>query len=212
MDDHPIFYNQAHRKVCDLCGEYAGVPFEWCKFCQKSWVWHHGRCCLHESNPLREASLRRLGIWSCTVQYIPSGTTHSANANCQPTLRTGAVLDPLPPAPLPSSSRSGKTAIAPPPTREECQAKAREIRVGEKTWSNKGTRSRSSSSSSSSSSTPPRKKSVNKCTQAQCSYTLHKNKFYALRRDCEHGSWTEYSPPDYQRLSSIREGSSTGGS
>ena len=210
IEDHPYFSKKKFRRVCDLCGEYAGVPFEWCKFCERSWVHHHGRCCLHESNPLRDESLARLGLWSCIVQYLPSGTTHSANDDRQPAWSAGVALDPLPPAPLPSSSRKGNAA--PPPTREECQAKAREMRVGDKTWSNKGTRSRSSSSSSSSSSTPPRKRSVHKCTQAQCSYTLCGNKFYALQRECEHGSWTDYTPADYHRLSSIREGSSTGGS
>ena len=210
MDDHPIFYNQAHRKVCDLCGEYAGVPFEWCKFCQKSWVWHHGRCCLNESNPRREETLRGLGVWSCTVQYIPSGTTYSANANCRPAPSAGTCLDPLPPAPHSSSHRSVYQALAPPPTREECQAKAH----GNKTWSNRGTRSNSSSSSTRSfRESPARKKPINKCTQSQCSYTRSGNKFYCFKRDEEHGSWTEYSPPEYQKLSAVREGrSSTGGS
>ena len=30
---------------CEFCGLPAGVPYRWCRFCRRSPVWHHGRCC-----------------------------------------------------------------------------------------------------------------------------------------------------------------------
>ena len=30
---------------CSICGEFARVPFRYCRFCGNSPSWHHGRCC-----------------------------------------------------------------------------------------------------------------------------------------------------------------------
>ena len=32
-------------QVCDICGRFARVPFDFCCYCGARPSWHHGRCC-----------------------------------------------------------------------------------------------------------------------------------------------------------------------
>ena len=44
---------------CDICGEYAWLPYQTCWFCQDSPCYHHGRCCPFNRGQPASSSTRR---------------------------------------------------------------------------------------------------------------------------------------------------------
>ena len=44
---------------CDICGRFAGVPYQSCWFCKDSPCYHHGRCCPSNRGQPASSSTRR---------------------------------------------------------------------------------------------------------------------------------------------------------
>ena len=50
---------KGRQDQCDICGEYAYVPFPYCWYCNDSPCYHHGRCCPSRRDRPAASSSRR---------------------------------------------------------------------------------------------------------------------------------------------------------
>jgi len=50
---------KGRQDQCDICGDYAGVPFARCWYCGEGPCYHHGRCCPSRRDQPASSSTRR---------------------------------------------------------------------------------------------------------------------------------------------------------